>query len=75
MNLQKYLTWSTDSTLKIGIMKLNLFPHLDCLQLISDGDRFVPNDDVNYRKQGFIDRNNTLVDGAPTRFTLPIMHA
>jgi len=53
-------------------MQPYLFPYIGYYQLIAAVDRFVIYDDVNFIKQGWINRNNILVNGAPYRFTVPI---
>lgn len=59
----------------LGIMQPYLFPYLGYFQLIHAVDRFVVYDDVNYIKQGWVNRNRILVNGEPHLFTLPLRGA
>lgn len=58
--------------MKAGIMQPYLFPYLGYFQLINAVDIFIIYDDVNYIKQGYINRNNVLMNGMPQRFTIPV---
>ncbi len=53
-------------------MQPYLFPYLGYFQLINAVDIFIIYDDVNYIKQGYINRNNVLINGAVKRFTIPV---
>ena len=64
-----------DRTLTLGVMQPYLFPYMGYFQLIAAVDRFVVYDDVNYIKQGWVNRNRILVNGAPHLFTLPLSGA
>jgi len=59
----------------LAIMQPYLFPYLGYFQLIQAVDRFVVYDDVNFIKQGWINRNRILVHGGPHMFTLPLSGA
>lgn len=61
--------------MKIAIMQPYLFPYLGYFQLISAVDKFVIFDDVNYIKQGWINRNRLLNGCADQMFTVPIAKA
>lgn len=61
--------------IKAGIMQPYLFPYIGYFQLIHCVDRFVIYDDVNYIKQGWINRNRILVNGKAHLFTLPLQNA
>jgi len=61
--------------MKIGIMQPYLFPYLGYFQLIAAVDKFIIYDDVNFIKQGWINRNNILLDGKPFLFTLDLRGA
>lgn len=61
--------------MKIAIMQPYLFPYLGYFQLIAAVDKFIILDDVNYKKKGWINRNNILLDGNPYTFTMPISSA
>ena len=58
--------------MKLAIMQPYLFPYIGYFQLINTVDKFVIYDDVNFIKQGWINRNNILVQGKPYLFTLPL---
>jgi hypothetical protein len=53
-------------------MQPYLFPYLGYYQLAVAADRWVFHDDVMYIKQGYINRNSILVNGAAHRFSVPI---
>ena len=56
-------------------MQPYLFPYIGYFQLMHAVDRFVVYDDVAYIKQGWINRNRMLINGAPSFFVVPIKHA
>lgn len=56
-------------------MQPYLFPYLGYFQLMQAVDAFVVYDDVNYIKQGWVNRNYVLVQGRPFRFTLSLRNA
>ena len=58
--------------MKIAIMQPYLFPYIGYFQLVSAVDKFVFYDDVNFIKKGWINRNNVLVNAAPSSFTIPL---
>ena len=49
--------------MKIGIMQPYFFPYIGYWQLFSCVDRYVILDDVNYIRQGWINRNRILISG------------
>ena len=53
-------------------MQPYLFPYLGYFQLINAADKFVVYDDVAFIKQGWINRNNLLINGAKHSFTIPV---
>lgn len=57
---------------KLAIMQPYLFPYIGYFQLINAVDKFVTYDDVAFIKQGWINRNNILVNGNPFLFTIPV---
>jgi WbqC-like protein family len=61
--------------MKIAIMQPYLFPYIGYLQLISSVDRFVVYDDVNFIKQGWINRNRILLNGKDSVFSVPLKNA
>ena len=58
---------------RLSVMQPYLFPYIGYYQLIHSADRFVIYDDVSFIKQGWINRNRVLVNGAPWRFTVPLV--
>jgi hypothetical protein len=60
---------------KLAIMQPYLFPYLGYFQLLHAVDRFVVYDDVSFIKQGWINRNRILINGAPCFITVPVKHA
>jgi len=60
---------------KLAIMQPYLFPYIGYFQLIQAVDRFVVYDDVAFIKQGWINRNRMLINGAPCFFTVPVKNA
>ncbi len=55
-------------------MQPYLFPYIGYFQLIMSSDVFVTYDDVNFIKQGYINRNNILMNGVNQRFTVPVQN-
>lgn len=60
--------------MKIAIMQPYLFPYIGYFQLINSVDKFIIYDDVNFIKQGWINRNNILVNGKAFLFSVPIVN-
>lgn len=56
----------------LGIMQPYLFPYIGYFQLINAVDKFVIYDDVSFIKQGWINRNNILLNGNTYLFTVPL---
>lgn len=61
--------------MKIAVMQPYLFPYIGYFQMIKAVDFFVFYDDVTFIKQGWINRNRILVNGAPFMFTIPLEKA
>lgn len=61
--------------MKCGIMQPYLFPYLGYWQLINAVECYAIYDDVNYFKQGYINRNTIILNGQPQRFTLELIGA
>jgi len=59
----------------IGVMQPYVFPYLPYFQLINAVQKFVIYDDVTFIKQGWINRNNILINGKPYLFTIPLEKA
>lgn len=60
---------------KVGLMQPYLFPYLGYFQLLHAVDEYVIYDDVQFIKGGRINRNNILVNGEATRFTVSLKKA
>lgn len=58
--------------MRLAIMQPYIFPYIGYFQLISTVDRFVFYDDVNFIKQGWINRNRILLNGKEHLFSIPI---
>lgn len=61
--------------MKVAIMQPYFFPYLGYWQLIEMVDVFVVYDDVNYIKQGYVNRNKILSVTGPQRITLEVLGA
>jgi len=61
--------------MKLAIMQPYIFPYIGYFQLLNAVDKFVVYDDVNYIKQGWINRNNVLGQTGPNRITIPLVAA
>jgi len=53
-------------------MQPYLFPYIGYFQLMHAVDRFVVADDYTFIKQGWINRNRLLINGAAAYFTVPL---
>jgi hypothetical protein len=58
--------------MKLGLMQPYLFPYIGYFQLIKAVDLFVIYDDVQYIKNGWINRNRILLNGEPKYITLAV---
>jgi hypothetical protein len=58
--------------MKLAIMQPYFFPYLGYFQLVHASDRFVFYDDVNFIKNGWINRNRFLLEGETRYFTVPL---
>ncbi len=58
--------------MKIAIMQPYIFPYIGYFQLINAVDLFVFYDDVNFIKQGWINRNRILLNNRSYYFSIPI---
>lgn len=61
--------------MKIGIMQPYLFPYIGYWQLLNAVNKYVIYDDVNFIKNGWINRNNILLNGQAHLITLPLEEA
>jgi WbqC-like protein family len=60
--------------MKIAINQPYIFPYIGYFQLINAVDTFIFYDDVHFIKQGYINRNNILVNKNKHPFTMPIQN-
>ena len=58
--------------MRLAIMQPYFFPYIGYWQLLNAADRFVIYDDVNFIKQGWINRNRLLLGGEPSYITVPL---
>lgn len=58
--------------MKLAIMQPYFMPYIGYFQLIKAVDKFIIYDDVTYIKQGWINRNQLLINGEAKKFTIPI---
>jgi len=56
-------------------MQPYFFPYIGYWQMIHAADRFVIYDDVNFIKNGWINRNRILINGEPCYITAPLFQA
>src|SRR5438128_3096000 len=61
--------------MKLAIMQPYFFPYLGYFQLIHASDKFVFYDDVNFIRNGWINRNRLLLGAEPHYFTVPLAGA
>lgn len=61
--------------MKIAVMQPYIFPYIGYFQMIHAVDKFIFYDDVNFIKQGWINRNKILVSGKDYLFTVPLSKA
>ena len=61
--------------MRLAIMQPYLFPYLGYFQLAASVDKFVFYDDVNFIKNGWINRNRLYLNGAVRYFTIPLSGA
>lgn len=60
--------------MKIAVMQPYFFPYIGYFQLINAVDKFIFYDDVNFIKQGWINRNRILVNNKDLIFSIPIQN-
>lgn len=61
--------------MKLAIMQPYFFPYIGYFQLINAVDKFIFYDDVNYIKNGWINRNKVLINDNPQYITITIKDA
>lgn len=59
-------------TTNASVMQPYVFPYMGYFSLVQSSDIFIFYDDVNYIKQGWINRNRILINGAVHTFTIPL---
>lgn len=59
--------------MKVGIMQPYFFPYIGYWQLINAVDTFIVYDNIKYTKKGYINRNNFLINGKKTLFSIPLV--
>jgi hypothetical protein len=59
--------------MKVAIVQPYSFPYIGYFQLVNEVDVFVFYDDVHFIKKGWIHRNNILVNGNSSLFTIPLV--
>jgi hypothetical protein len=59
--------------MKLAVMQPYFFPYLGYYQAISAVDKYILYDDLNYIKEGFVNKNRYLVvNGKPSFFVVPV---
>src|SRR5690554_3162089 len=58
--------------MKLAIMQPYVFPYIGYFQMVNAVDVFVFYDDVNFIKQGWVNRNRVLVSKKDFLFTVPL---
>lgn len=66
---------TTESGKILAIMQPYFFPYPGYFQLLHAADALVFYDDVNFIKNGWINRNRLLLNGLPAYFTVPLANA
>jgi hypothetical protein len=61
--------------MKLALMQPYFFPYIGYFTLVGAVDRFVFYDDVQYIKNGWINRNRILLAGEPSYITVPLQSA
>lgn len=61
--------------MNLSIMQPYFFPYIGYFQLINSSDLFISYDDVNYIKQGWVNRNRILLQGKPHFISLNLTDA
>lgn len=59
----------------LGIMQPYLFPYIGYFQYIAAVDKFVLYNDVSFIRQGWINRNNILLNGKAFMFSVPLQNS
>ncbi len=59
----------------LGVMQPYFFPYIGYWQLMNAVDEYIIADNVNFIKNGYINRNNILINGSASRFGVPVRKA
>ena len=59
----------------VAVMQPYIFPYIGYFQMVAAVDKFIFYDDVNFIKQGWINRNKILVSNSEFVFTVPLKKA
>jgi len=70
-----FLRLQAGQAMKLAIMQPYLFPYLGYFQLVAAVDKFVFYDDVNFIKNGWINRNRILLGSECMYLTIPLAGA
>ncbi len=69
------MTDESGGAMTAAVMQPYFFPYVGYFQLIAAADVFVVYDNIQYTKQGWINRNRILRDGAAALLSLPLKQA
>jgi hypothetical protein len=61
--------------MKLAVMQPYFFPYIGYFQLINSVDKFIFYDDVNFIKNGWINRNRILINNEPHYITIQLKNA
>ena len=61
--------------MKLAIMQPYFMPYIGYFQLINSVDKFIFYDDVTFIKQGWINRNQILINNKASLFSIPLSNA
>ena len=61
--------------MKLAIMQPYFMPYIGYFQLINSVDKFIFYDDVTFIKQGWINRNQILINNQASLFSIPLSNA
>lgn len=61
--------------MKLAVMQPYFFPYIGYFQLIQAVDTFIVYDNIQYTKEGWINRNRYLQNGKDVLFTIPLKNA
>ena len=61
--------------MKLAVMQPYFFPYIGYFQLVNSVDKFIFYDDVNFIKNGWINRNRILINNEPHYITIQLKNA